>query len=113
MPRVQESFSFSEQSPSNFAPAAASSDFVATLLRDLREAVGTVADANAAAATVAFVVQADGSLGRVRIVRSSGSRVFDAAVLEACAHVHAIGFPREVIGRDYELVFRPTTPNAR
>ena len=46
---------------------------------------------NQLTAEIAFYVATDGSIARVRILRSSGSDEFDAAALEAVRHTHSIG----------------------
>ena len=42
---------------------------------------------------VEFFLRADGSLGNVRILRSSGSEAFDASVLAAFARLRDLGVP--------------------
>jgi colicin import membrane protein len=57
--------------------------------------------------TVSFYLSADGSIGRVHVVQSSGSPAFDQSVLEAFARTHSIG-PRpdnhgEVVKLEFQM----------
>lgn len=57
-------------------------------------------------ATVSFTVQADGTLGRVKLVRSSDIPAFDAAALAACRQTRLKAVPPGEAGQSYQVGFR-------
>lgn len=106
IPRVQESF--------QLAPGAgvvsgetADASFGPNLLRDLKSVfVNSGIDRTGLITTVEFTLSADGRLSNLRLLRSSGDGVFDAAVLTAFGKVRARNFAHDNIDKTYQVQFR-------
>jgi len=86
-----------DTAPSATLPAAdanLAAAYQARLLEKLRAAHQKPAGLDAELQVrVEFLLRADGSLGNVRILRSSGSDAFDASVLAAFARLRDLGVP--------------------
>ena len=84
-----------------------SADYLARLMGKLRVAHEKPAGLDAGLkARVEFVLRADGTIGDVRIVKSSGSAVFDASVLAAFRMMHDLGAPPAGIAGVNQVTFR-------
>ncbi len=58
------------------------------------------------AARVEFFLAADGSLSRIRIVKSSGNAEFDRSVIEACEHTPSVGARPDGRSETVQMTFK-------
>lgn len=108
--RVDESFAFPSAGAMDVRSVDGAMGFESMLLSDLRNAfAGSGVSGVGMIATVKFRLGADGQLLEPKILHSSGTAEFNAAVLAAFGRVRVRAFPRHALGRDYEVVFRAVT----
>ncbi len=116
-PRVSETFPTSRtstvaQTRSENISAATHADalrFTPGLLRDLRAAFVNAGIAETGlSAVVEFTFDENGVMGAARIVRPSGNRTFDDAVLAAFTQTRVRDFPRDAAGQSYTVTFQNT-----
>lgn len=58
------------------------------------------------AATISFMIGADGKLRMVEVATSSKHPAFDAAAQSACRQTRAEGVPQSATGQPYQITFR-------
>lgn len=105
VPRVSERFDAPGGATPERTARVEEQGFGARLVADLRAAFVSPGAGGERATTVTFVVLADGRLARMRVVRSSGSPDFDAAVLQAFELVRAQGITPRDVGETFEATF--------
>lgn len=97
---------------SGASDAGLGADFIARLLTELRRAYANRDVAFAGLTTfVEFTLSTDGGLRAARVIESSGSADYDAAVLTTFRAVRVSGFPAEAAGQVFRVRFRATEGN--